>query len=158
MIRLWDTNDRQVYAYRDALPATVLHGDSHLGNTFAYPDGRAGLFDWQVMYRGHGLRDLAYFFLGAVDNDIRKRHELEVVEHYLDQLALNGVVVDRDKAWLDYGLFALDRLDAHIKTHTRGGYGHAVSGLERRRLAAIGALHDNHVPELLARVHREGTL
>lgn len=158
MLRLWDANDRQVYDYWDTLPATVLHGDSHLGNTFAYPDGRAGFFDWQVLYRGHGLRDVAYFFLGAVDESIRKHHEREVVDHYLDELERHGVRVDRASAWQHYGLFVLDRLDAHIKTTTRGGYGHAATGLERGRLTTIGSLLDNDVPGLLRRLLRDGRL
>src|ERR1700749_3240060 len=33
-------------------PLTLLHGDSHLGNTFAWADGRSGLLDWQVVWIG----------------------------------------------------------------------------------------------------------
>jgi len=149
MVRFWDANDLAVYAYWDTLPATVLHGDSHMGNTFSYPDGRAGFFDWQVIYRGHGLRDVAYFFLGAVEPDLRKAHEREVIGYYLDCLAGHGVTLDRDAAWRDYCLFALDFFDAHMKTVIRGGYGHAASALERGYFTTIGSLIDNDVPALL---------
>jgi hypothetical protein len=155
MIQFWDANDRTVFAYWESLPATVLHGDSHLGNTFSYPDGRAGFFDWQVTYRGHGLRDLAYFFLGAVEDSLRKEHEREVVGHYLDCLAQHGVTLDREKAWQDYCLFTLDRFDAHMKTIVRGGYGHASSALERGRLTTIGSILDNDVPALLRRIVKD---
>lgn len=35
-------------------PLTPAHGDSHLGNTFAWPAGCAGLLDWQVIWQGPG--------------------------------------------------------------------------------------------------------
>jgi hypothetical protein len=158
LLRRWDASDRQVYAYWDRLPATVLHGDSHHGNTFSRPDGSAGLFDWQVIYRGHGLREVAYFLLGALDDAARRRHEREVVDLYLDELARRQVRLGRQQAWRDYCLFALDRLDAFIKTVTRGGYGHDASGLERARRATLGALIDNDVPGLLDHVLRHGRL
>jgi Ecdysteroid kinase-like family len=156
LIRRWDENDRQVYAYWDRLPATVLHGDSHFGNTYSHPDGRAGFFDWQVMYRGHGLRDVAYFFLAAADEQLRS-HEREVFEHYLACLAPSGVDLDPDTAWRNYCLFGLDALDAHIKTVTRGGYGHAESALERQRTTMTRSMLENGLPDLLDRVLRDSS-
>jgi aminoglycoside phosphotransferase (APT) family kinase protein len=157
LVQRWDANDRLVYDYWDRLPATILHGDSHLGNTYSHPDGRAGYFDWQVMYRGHGLRDVGYFFLSAADEELHS-HEREVVAHYLDHLAARGVELDRDKAWANYCLLALDFLDANIKTVTRGGYGHADSALDRQRAAVSKSILDNGVPDLLDKVIRDGSL
>ena len=52
-------------------PHTVLHGDSHPGNTY-FRDGRAGLLDWQVVRRGHPARDLTYtLVLGMTTRDRR---------------------------------------------------------------------------------------
>jgi aminoglycoside phosphotransferase (APT) family kinase protein len=155
LIRFWDRNDRAVYAYWDRLPPTVLHGDSHLGNTYSTPDGQAGFFDWQVIYRGHGLRDVAYFFLSAADETLRD-HEREIVDHYLNHLEHNGVALDRETAWTDYRLFSLDALDAHIKTTMFGGYGHASAALERGRTTLTTSLLRNAVPNLLHRVVRDG--
>jgi hypothetical protein len=106
--------------------------------------------------RGYGLREIAYFFLGAVDDDMRKQHEREVVDHYLDQLEVQGVDIDRQAAWLNYCLFTLDRLDANIKTTMRGGYGHAASGLKRGLMTTVGSIMDNGVPDLLRKVLRDG--
>jgi hypothetical protein len=160
LIRLWDTglNDRKVYAYWDSLPATLLHGDTHLGNTFSYPDGRAGFFDWQCIYRGYGLREVAYFFLTALPNDVREKHEREIVDYYLDELEARGVSIDRRAAWLNYCSFVIDMLDCNIKTIMRGGYGHASSALQRTTQALIGSITENDVLELLKRILRDGKI
>lgn len=148
LISYWDEHDRPVLAYWDSLPATVLHGDSHLGNTYSEPDGRAGYFDWQVMYRGPGLRDVAYFFLGAADEELRT-HERRVVEHYWDRLEKHGVAFDRDAGWRDYCLLSLESLDAHMKTVSRGGYGHDADTLARGRRTVVASMLENDVPGLL---------
>ena len=138
------------------MPATLLHGDSHLGNTFSYPDGRAGFFDWQVICRGHGLREVAYFFLTAADVAMREAHERDIVNLYVDELERRGIAIDRKKAWIDYCLFALDRLDAGIMTTMRGGYGHAASAQQRGRATTVASMLENEVPDLLRRVVRDG--
>jgi hypothetical protein len=152
LVSLWDSNDRAVYAYWDSLPATVLHGDSHLGNTYAAADGSAGFFDWQVIYRGHGLRDVNYFILAALDNTTRRQHERALFNHYLAELAEREVELSPDTAWRDYRLFTLDIFDAHMKTVTRGGYGHGAKGLSRGRECLMGALLDHDVIGLLRNV------
>jgi hypothetical protein len=121
-------------------------------------DGRAGYLDWQVIYRGHGLRDLVYFLLNGISNEVRREYERDIVETYLATFAESGVALDKDQAWRDYCLFALDRWDAHMKTYTRGGYGHAATGVERSRLCIIGALSDNDVPTLAKQVVEGGGL
>ena len=143
LLRLWDENSDRVFDYMESLPATVLHGDSHLGNTFAHPDGRAGLFDWQVIFRGHGLRDLAYFNVSAMSNETRRAHEKEVFDIYLDALRASGVHLDRDLAWNNYCLFILDSWDAGITSWVHGTYGH--EGQERRFESVAGCLSDNDI-------------
>jgi hypothetical protein len=143
LLQLWDENSARVFDYWESLPQTVLHGDSHLGNTFAYPDGRAGLFDWQVMFRGCGLRDLAYFCTSAMSNDERRSHEIEVFDLYLDALGEQGVILDEEEAWNHYCLFILDRWDAGITSWVHGTYGHG--GQTRSFQSVAGCLADNDV-------------
>jgi hypothetical protein len=50
-----DTHADAYYREFESGPMTLLHGDSHLGNTFARADGRSGLLDWQVVWRGSGV-------------------------------------------------------------------------------------------------------
>ncbi|QKS00287.1 DUF1679 domain-containing protein [Sphingomonas sp. CL5.1] len=157
-LELWSAHDQAVYDYWDRLPATLLHGDSHLGNTYAKPDGSAGLFDWQVIFRGPGLRDLGYFMLSALSDDERRAEERGLFDHYCDELDRRGIHLDRAKGWRDLSLLTLDSMDAVMKTIVRGGYGHAASGLERGLQSRIGAMIDRDVAALLATVIASGEL
>ena len=46
---------------------TLIHGDAHIGNQFVADDG-VGLYDWAVLSRSPGIRDVAYY-LGSVVPD-----------------------------------------------------------------------------------------
>jgi len=146
LLRTWDEHANATFEYWESKPHTVLHGDSHLGNTFSYPDGRAGYYDWQVMFSGYGLRDLSYFLLSALTNEDRIAHEKALFELYLETLAQGGVRLERAEAWNDYCLFAFDRWDAVIKEVVKGSYGHARSAQLRSLKTIQGCLLDNDVP------------
>jgi hypothetical protein len=149
LIMYWDQHARAGYEYFSNLPRTVLHGDSHLGNTFIYPDGRAGLFDWQVMFSGHGLRDLNYFLYSALNNEDRKTNERDIFELYLDTLAEGGVQLNPEIAWNDYCLYTMDRWDSSMIARM-GEYGHDSGAQARGLEATIGGTLDNDV---IGRVH-----
>ena len=87
-------------------PATLLHGDAHLGNSYLLPDGHGGLLDWQLMVRGCWAHDVNYLIVTALSTELRRRHERELLAHYLDALARNGVRTppSREDAWRDYRL------------------------------------------------------
>jgi hypothetical protein len=99
-------------------PLTLLHGDSHLGNTYSMPDGRSGLLDWQVVWRGPGLREVTYWMTAGLDPDIRRKHERELLERYLEGLRAGGVenVPSPDDAYQRYRLFAAEAWDATAMT------------------------------------------
>jgi aminoglycoside phosphotransferase (APT) family kinase protein len=101
--RLWE-DLWKVQAILDTEPGTLLHGDCHLGNTYLLPDGRMGLVDWQLMNRGRWSHDITYLLVTALDAELRRGHERELLAHYLEQLRLRGVadVPDPDAAWLLY--------------------------------------------------------
>ena len=67
-------------------PQTLLHGDAHVGNTYALPDGHLGFLDWQVLRRGHPSIDLGYFVQGAVTLADRRAHERDLVAMYRSAL------------------------------------------------------------------------
>src|SRR6202022_561084 len=46
-------------------PATLLHGDAHLGNSYLLPHGRGGLLDWPLMGRGCWAHDVNYLIVTA---------------------------------------------------------------------------------------------
>ncbi|MET7769485.1 hypothetical protein [Nocardia sp. NPDC005366] len=114
--RLGEALDRHadvLYRELEQGPLTVLHGDPHFGNTYALPDGQAGLLDWQVIWQGPGLRDVAYFMLSALEPDVRRANERELLRTYLDALAERGIdPPDFDSAYERYRLFAAELFDA----------------------------------------------
>lgn len=148
--RLWSENFREIYAWWDTQPMTFIHGDSHLGNTFAYPDGRAGLFDWQVIFRAPSMREVVYFMLSALTHEQRQSFEDKLISAYLKALERHGIKLDEAYARRLYALFILDSWDAHMKTYTRGGYGHADAAIRRRADLMAGALRDHKTKEVLS--------
>lgn len=72
-------------------PTTLLHGDPHLGNTYLLPGERGGLLDWQLMMRGSWAHDVTYLMVTALDPEIRRVHQLDLLGEYLDHLRAGGV-------------------------------------------------------------------
>lgn len=100
---LWDANWKaQQIIYRQ--PHTLLHGDTHIGNTYVLPDGTGGLLDFQLMVRGPWCHDLTYLIITGLDIDVRRQHERELITLYCDTLASLGVtrVPKDDEAFLRY--------------------------------------------------------
>jgi hypothetical protein len=113
--------DRHADAYYrefESGPLTLLHGDSHLGNTFAWPDGRSGLLDWQVIWQGPGLREVSYWMTTGLEPDMRRIHEQDLIARYLDGLKAGGVtdVPGPNTAFERYRLFAAEAWDATAMT------------------------------------------
>jgi aminoglycoside phosphotransferase (APT) family kinase protein len=84
-------------------PLTLLHGDAHIGNTYALPDGTVGFLDWQVVRRGNHCLDLGYFLQGAISVSDRQASETALVRHYHQSLDMPAE--DRpsfDNVWLRY--------------------------------------------------------
>jgi aminoglycoside phosphotransferase (APT) family kinase protein len=72
-------------------PVTLLHGDTHLGNSYLLPGDQGGWLDWQLMMRGSWAHDVVYPMVTALDPEVRRAHERELLAGYLDQLAAAGV-------------------------------------------------------------------
>src|SRR3546814_5168501 len=56
-----------VQRHQSTLPQTLLHGDTHLGNTYLLPGSGGGLLDWQLMVRGYHIHDVNYLITTALD-------------------------------------------------------------------------------------------
>lgn len=86
-----------------ATPATLLHGDPHIGNTYVTAEGELGFLDWQVARRGNFSLDIGYFLQGALTTEDRRNHERILLEHYRDALALpSAELPSREEIWLRY--------------------------------------------------------
>lgn len=113
-------------------PRTLLHGDAHLGNMY-FQNGEAGLLDWQVNQYGQGMRDIAYFMINSMGEDLRLAHQEELIEHYLATLQELGVSLDFDTAWRQYRLQSVYAWVAGVVTAPSRFQGPAVveAGLRR---------------------------
>jgi len=112
----------------EALPFTLVHGDCHMGNTYAKDlgsaDSGAGLYDWQNIHKMNGLRDVAYYTIQALSPESRRTHERALLETYLDALAENGAgtaAPSYTEAFDTYRMLAFDGWLAAYTTLAIGG-------------------------------------
>jgi hypothetical protein len=84
-------------------PITLLHGDPHPRNTYALPDGRMGVLDWQLVRRGSWSHDVGYALIGALPPHLRRAHERELLDNYRGRLLAAGVdAPDQEQMWTAY--------------------------------------------------------
>ncbi len=84
-------------------PLTVLHRDPQLDNILFDPDGQAILLDWQMMGKGRGIWDVAYFLISSVPAQRRRDNEAAWVALYHDALLAHGVTgYSYRVCWQDY--------------------------------------------------------
>lgn len=73
-------------------PSTLLHGDTHFGNTYLLPNNRVGMLDWQLVNRGRWAHDVTYMLMTALDVEARRSHDRDLLDYYLEKLREAGVV------------------------------------------------------------------
>lgn len=134
-------------------PLTLLHGDSHLGNTFSTSDGRSGLLDWQVVWQGPGLREVSYWMTTGLEPEVRRAHERELLERYLDGLRSGGVpdTPNYDSAFERYRLFSAEAWDATAMTINWPGL-QAEENAEAAWRRACAAVEDLDTASLINRL------
>lgn len=139
-------------------PLTFVHGDSHLGNSYARPDGTVGYFDWQVVHRAHGIRDVAYFLATSAPTELRRAHERALIDRYVDRLHEEGVHdLDTDTAWDLYRVFAVDAWDAVCVTAAFSGL-QTEASMERGFRQALATVDDLDSLDAVERALRRGSL
>jgi hypothetical protein len=84
-------------------PRCLIHGDTHLGNSY-WVDGRMGWLDWQLVRRGRPIREVFYIIGCSLSIEDRRKHERDLLSHYLGALSAQGVNhgMSFDDAWLEY--------------------------------------------------------
>jgi hypothetical protein len=120
-------------------PRTLLHGDTHIGNTYLMEGDATGLLDFQLSLRGCYSRDLTYILTTALSIEERRKHERELIVFYLGELARAGVerVPTMDEAWLLHRQSALWGLVIGWLTCPTPNYGREITEENIRRLAQI---------------------
>lgn len=92
-------------------PITLTHGDFRMDNLFfgQTPDHHPlVILDWQGPLRGRSMHDVAHLLCQNTQTEVRRNHERELIERYVDGLAANGVSdYGFDDAWDDYHLAVL---------------------------------------------------
>jgi aminoglycoside phosphotransferase (APT) family kinase protein len=90
----WLTKDYAAFLATLDGPRCLTHNDYRPDNMmFATPVGGypVTVLDWQSYAYGYGPTDLAYFLAGALPPDVRRAHEAELLQIYLDTLTAHGV-------------------------------------------------------------------
>jgi len=54
-----------IFERQQTTPRCVVHGDSHLGNSYLRTNGERLWLDWQLVRKGRPWRDVTYFMLGS---------------------------------------------------------------------------------------------
>ena len=81
---------------------TLIHGDAHIGNQFVADDG-VGLYDWAVLSRSPGIRDVAYYLGASCPTEQRRASEERWIHAYRDALVEAGVAAPSfEDLWLRY--------------------------------------------------------
>ncbi|MWA03544.1 phosphotransferase [Actinomadura sp. LD22] len=119
LLELWT---RYVATLTDG-PMTLLHGDTHIGNTYLLPDGDVGFLDWQVVRRGNWSQDVGHFLIGSLTEEDRRASEAELMEEYRRALKLPADrLPSAEEAWLRYRASALYGLVIWLSTLGSVGY------------------------------------
>lgn len=71
-------------------PTCLIHGDTHLGNSYLDADGKPGFFDPSVC-RAHWSIEVAYCIVGSLDIADRRNWERGLLAIYIEELARGGV-------------------------------------------------------------------
>ena len=82
-------------------PQTLCHGDYRADNLMFNGDEPVAI-DFQIVGMGSGMYDVGYFISQSIDTAVRRGHDRELVNHYLDRLEEHGITVDREESWRQY--------------------------------------------------------
>jgi aminoglycoside phosphotransferase (APT) family kinase protein len=98
--QIYLANHAELQALWHAGPHTIIHGDPHLGNLYL-DAGRIGFLDWGIINVNTPMRDVSYFLTMAMGTEDRRKHERDLLSHYLDVLRASGAFgFTFDEAWL----------------------------------------------------------
>jgi aminoglycoside phosphotransferase (APT) family kinase protein len=140
-----------VQRHQSRLPQTLLHGDTHLGNTYFLPDGSGGLLDWQLMVRGYAMHDVNYLITTGLSIGDRRAHERDLLAYYLDRLASAGAAAPNfEDAWLDYRRALVWGVYVGWLTTPVVNYGWEINVLNHLRLTT--AFEDHDTASLVAKL------
>jgi hypothetical protein len=89
------------YELEQTGPLSLVHGDSHQGNSYVDANGKRLWVDFQLVRKGTPWRDVCYFMVGALTVDERRACDRDLLRHYRECLVAVGAedVPDDNAAW-----------------------------------------------------------
>jgi thiamine kinase-like enzyme len=127
---------------------TLIHGDTHSGNLFV-DDGRTGFYDWAVVGRGPGMRDVAYFLCNSLPTEVRRSEQDALLARYRSALDAHGGVLDERTAVDQYRLFSVYSWIAAVSTAAMGSQWQPIEIARPAMDLTTTAIEDLGVIELL---------
>ena len=95
---------------RNHAKLSLVHGDFRLDNMlFGIGGGTEpiAILDWQTLGIGNPLTDIGYFMGCGIGDELRQRHEIELLDLYCEEMTRRGVPLSREDIWRDYVIGAL---------------------------------------------------
>lgn len=127
---------------------TLIHGDTHSGNLFV-DDGRTGFYDWAVVGRGPGMRDVAYFLCNSLPTELRRAEQDALLARYRSGLDARGVALGERTITDQYRLFSVYSWIAALSTAAMGSQWQPIEIARAAMVLTTTAIEDLDVVELL---------
>ena len=89
LCRLYEEHHERINEVLDDGEQTLIHGDTHAGNQFMDGD-LVGLYDWAVISRSPGVRDVAIYLGNSCPTELRREHQDRWLRRYHEVLVEAG--------------------------------------------------------------------
>lgn len=128
---------------------TLVHHDCHPGNLFWKDALTPGFLDWQMVRSGESISDIAYFLATALEPEIRREHEENLLAIYAGELENQGIVEIRTANLLQrYRAHLIYPFEAMILTLAVGGMMHRESNITLLQRAAAAVVDSGTFQEV----------
>ncbi len=102
LCRLYVDHHERVCDLWDEGEATLIHGDIHAGNQFV-DGGRVGVYDWAVISRSPGIRDVGIYLCNSCPTALRRAEQEGWLARYRHGLVDAGVdAPPLERLWQGY--------------------------------------------------------
>jgi aminoglycoside phosphotransferase (APT) family kinase protein len=102
LCRLYAGHHERVCDLWDEGEPTLIHGDIHAGNQFV-DGGRVGIYDWAVISRSPGIRDVGIYLCNSCPTELRRAEQGAWLRAYRQGLVEAGVDAPAPETlWLRY--------------------------------------------------------
>jgi len=133
--------------------ATFTHTDCRAENyLFGGPDGddAVTVIDFQLSTRHIGMWDITNLIAGSMTTELRRAHERQLIQGYVEQIQSHGIDYSMDQAMKEYRVCLLHQCPAQVITSDlEGGNERGAELLEQLHLRPLHAAIDNNALDLL---------